>query len=190
MNTNITKKQAKSLTKNTVKEPMYRGGSLEGLLYEPEKNRLTATNGYCLISYKVDASENDSTGVLPVELFKGKMSDKCTYEINGVAKRIDSTSEAVFDLIDQEYPDYETVIPEDFTNKHEVVISLEILNQLYNAVIKDDENKKHIKLTFNTDDSNSVIKFEQFASGGGVNAGSPVYSGVIMPCRLNNEGSK
>ena len=180
MKTNITKKQAKSLTKNTIKEPMYRGGSLEGLLYEPKKSRLTATNGYCLISYKVDADQNDSTGVLPVDLFK------CTYEINGVAKRISNGSESTFNLIDEKYPDYESVIPENFTNKHEVVLNLDVLNQLFNAAIKDHKNNKHIKLTFNTDDSNSVIKYEQFCSDGG----DSNYNGVIMPCRLNNEGSK
>lgn len=185
MNTNITKKQISSLASKDPLKPV-----LNGVLYEPEKNRITACNGYAIISYKVDADQNDSTGVLPVDLFKTKISDRCTYEINGVAKRIDRTSEAVFNLIEDKYPDYEAVIPEEFTNKHEVVINLELFNQLYNGVVKDDDNKKHIKLTFNTDDSNSVIKFEQFASGGGVNAGSPVYSGVIMPCRLNNERRK
>ena len=139
-----------------------------------------------LLSYNVTPDEDDSTGIVPSELFKSKISDNCTYKINGSAKRKGDNGTAQYNLIDEKYPDYESVIPEDFNNKHQVVISLEILNQLYNAVIKDDENKKHIKLTFNTDDSNSVIKYEQFASSGG----DPVYSGVIMPCRLNNEGSK
>tara|TARA_R100001163_G_C5059812_1_gene196524 strand:+ start:1752 stop:2309 length:558 start_codon:yes stop_codon:yes gene_type:complete len=185
MKTNITKKQVSSLASKDDLKPV-----LKGALYEPEKSRLTVTNGYCIISYKVSADENDSKGILPTQLFKSKISDKCSYEINGVAKRIDTNSEAVFNLIDDKYPDYESVIPDSINNKHEVVLNLEQLHLLYNAALKDSDNRKDIKLTFNLDDCNAVIKFEQFASGGGVNAGSPAYNGVIMPCRLNNEGSK
>ena len=181
MKTNITKKQVNALTK---KDNIYT--ALKGALYEPEKSRLTVTNGACLISYKVNADENDSTGILPTELFKSKISDKCNYEINGVAKRIDSNSESVYSLINERYPDYEAVIPDSINNKHEVVLNLEQLHLLYNAVTKDSSSNKHIKLTFNLDNCNSVIKYEQFCSDGS----DSNYNGVIMPCRLNNEGSK
>ena len=181
MKTNITKKQVSSLASKDDLKPV-----LKGALYEPEKNRLTVTNGYCIISYKVNSDENDSTGILPTELFKNKISDKCNYEINGVAKRKTADSEAVYNLIDDNYPDYERVIPTQFTNKHQVVLNLEQLHLLYNAALKDSNNRKHIKLTFNLDDCNAVIKYEQFCSDGD----DSNYNGVIMPCILNNEGSK
>ena len=176
MKTNITKKQANALTK---KDDRYT--ALKGLLYEPKKSRLTVTNGNVLLSYKVSPDENDSTGILPTELFKSKITDNCTYEINGSAKRIDNNGSAEYNLIDQKFPDYEAVIPDSINNKHEVCLNLELLKQLYDAAVKDNKKNKHIKLTFNIDDSNAVIKFKQFIA----ESKECNYEGVLMPVRMD-----
>ena len=180
MKTNKTKKQAGSLCSKDGLKP-----ALNGLLYEPKKNRLTATNGHVLLSYNVTPDEDDSTGIVPSELFKSKISDNCTYEINGSAKRIGDNGTAQYNLIDEKYPDYEQAI-NDHTyngNKHEVCLNLELLHQLYNAVIKDDNNNKHIKLTFNTDNSNASIKFNQFIP----DSDECNYEGVLMPVRIGDK---
>mgnify|MGYP005819300339 CR=1 FL=1 len=177
MKINITKKQASAVCSKDEFKP-----ALKGLLYEPKKSRLTVTNGHVLLSYNVTPDENDSTGILPSELFKSKISDNCTYEINGSAKRVDQHGSAEYNLIDERYPDYESVIPASIKNKHEVCLDLNLLKQLFDAVPKNDNNTKTIKLTFNTGDSNSVIKFKQF----NVDSDEYNYEGVLMPVRLGS----
>ena len=178
MKTNLTKKQVSQLTKNGKKEPRFKGGSMEGLLYEPSKNKLTATNGHGLITYIVESDLNDSNGILPIELFKSKISDSCTYEINGSAKRVNNNEISTYNLIEAEYPDYESVIPL-IDNKFEVGINLDLLKKLCDAVPKDNDSNRNVKLTFDVDNNKSAIKFEQLSSD--VN-----YSGLIMPVRLSD----
>jgi len=175
MRTELTKKQISSLCSKDELKP-----SLNGLLYEPEKNRLTATNGYALISYKVKSSENDSKGILPIELFKTKKTDECEYEINGKATRTSINGVSTYNLIDEKYPDYEAVMPE-INNSHEIGINLNLLKKLCDSVPSDNNNNKHIKLIINKDNVNCAIKFEQFSE----NSDESLYNGVIMPVRIN-----
>ena len=176
MKTNLTEKQVSALCSKDNKH-----GSIKGLYYEPEKKRLTTTNGHALITYNVESDENDSTAVIPVELFKAKKTDLCKYEINGVASRITGNEKSSYNLIDEKFPNYEAVIPK-IENSHEIAINLELLKKLCDAVPVDSNNNKHIKLTINKNNSSSAIKFEQYASG---DEEKPNYSGLIMPVRIN-----
>ena len=176
MKTNLTKKQVSSLCSKDNKH-----GSIKGLYYEPEKKRLTATNGHALITYNVESDENDSTSVVPAELFKAKKTDICKYEINGVASRITGTEKSSYNLIDEKFPDYESVTPE-IENSHEIAINLELLKKLCDAVPVDSNKNKYIKLTIDKDSSSRAIKFQQYDSSNEENCN---YNGLIMPVRIN-----
>ena len=178
MKTNLTKKQISSLFSKDD-----RHGSIKGVLYEPKKNSLTATNGHALISYKVEPCENDSTGILPTELFKTKKTDKCEYQINGKATRKSDDGTSTYNLIDENYPDYESVTP-DINNSHEIGVNLELLKKLCDSVPSDNFKNKYIKLIINKDDVNCAIKFEQFIAHN--DSSDPEYSGLIMPVRINS----
>ena len=180
MKTNLTKKQASALCSKDDRKPV-----LKGLLYEPEKSRLTATTGHALISYKVTPDDGDNSAVIPPELFKTKQSDDCTYAINGSAVRTNGAETANYNLINENYPDYESVIPKPNPNsKFEIALNLDILKQLWEAVPKSDDGNRNIKLTFNTESSLKPVLFEQL-SGKTINDGVE-YSGVIMPVRMTD----
>ena len=104
MKTNLTKKQVSSLTSKDGLKP-----ALNGLYYEPSKKRLTATNGHALISYNVESCKNESTAIIPTEVFKTKAKDNCKYYINGEASRISDEGKANYNLIDEKFPNYESV---------------------------------------------------------------------------------
>ena len=121
MKTNLTKKQVSSLTSKDGLKP-----ALNGLYYEPSKKRLTATNGHALISYNVESCENESTAVIPTEVFKTKAKDNCKYYINGEASRISDEGKANYNLIDEQYPDIDSIQP-SYDNSIEYGVNLELL---------------------------------------------------------------
>ena len=121
MKTELTKKQTKSLCSKDDLKP-----ALKGLLYEPTKNRLTACNGTCFVSYKVDGNNNDSNAIVPPDLFKSKLSDTCDYKVNGVAIREQGNNKSEYSLLDYKYPDIDSVTPDESTYNHvEIGISLD-----------------------------------------------------------------
>ena len=173
MKTTLTKKQVNSLCSKDDMKP-----ALKGLLYEPDKNRLTATNGKALISYNVESDNGDSCAIIPTDLFKTKLSDSCDYKVNGMAVRESQGNKSEYNLIDQKYPDYENVIPDEGDYDHaEIGINLDLLKSLCEAVPKDDNNNKHIKIIIDVKNPLRAIKFSQTGE-------DPKYSGVIMPVRL------
>ena len=177
MKTNLTKKQVSSLTSKDGLKP-----ALNGLYYEPNKKRLTATNGHALISYNVESCENESTAVIPKEVFKTKAKDNCKYYINGEASRISDEGKANYNLIDEKFPNYERVIPK-IENSHEIGINLELLKKLCDAVPVDSNKNKFIKLTINLDRNDTAIKFEQYSN----DDEDSLYSGLIMPIRIESK---
>ena len=178
MKTELTKKQTKSLCSKDDLKP-----ALKGLLYEPTKNRLTACNGACFVSYKVESNKNDSKAIISPELFKSKLSDTCDYKINGVAVREQGNNKSEYAIRNyHEYPDIDSVTPDESTFNHvEIGISLDQLKMLCDAVPKDGNKAKNIKLIINTENPLSGIKFSQ------INNNDPQYSGVIMPVRIGNK---
>ena len=177
MKTNLTKKQVSSLCK---KDERYK--ALNGLFYEPKKNKLTATNSHALISYKVESCENESTAIIPTDLFKTKISDNCEYYINGNATRKSSEGTSNYNLIDEKYPNIEQVQP-NYDNSIEYGINLELLKKLCDAVPKDCNGNKYVKLTINLDKNDTAIKFEQYSN----NEHESLYKGLIMPVRIESK---
>ena len=177
MKTNLTKKQVGSLCSKDGLKP-----ALNGLYYEPNKKRLTATNGHALISYKVESCENESTAVIPTEVFKTKAKDNCKYYINCEASRISDEGKANYNLIDEQYPDVDSVQP-SYDNSIEYGVNLELLKKLCDAVPKDSNNHKFIKLTINLDRNDTAIKFKQYSNADE----DSLYSGLIMPIRIESK---
>ena len=117
------------------------------------------------------------------KLFKTKKTDKCEYQINGKATRKSDDGTSTYNLIDENYPDYESVTP-DINNSHEIGVNLELLKKLCDSVPSDNFKNKYIKLIINKDDVNCAIKFEQFIAHN--DSSEPEYSGLIMPVRINS----
>ena len=179
MKTELTKKMIKSCTSKDALKP-----ALKGAYLDVDKKRLTTCNGVAVINYKVDVSPEDNSGILPVELFKNKISDRCEYSVNGVAIRNNFDSKSEYNLIDQKFPDVDSVTPEDDVEDRVVGINLDLLKQLCEGVPKDNNGNKYIELRI-PKNCNKAIKFKQFNVDGISN-----YDGIMMPVRIDETTNK
>jgi len=173
MKTNITKKQIAALASKDGLKP-----ALCGVLYEPEKSRLTVTNGHALISYTVDNGENDNGGIIPVDLFptaKDAKNPRNEYFINGTAKRSCDGVTQETQLIEEQFPDYESVLPKDEPTL-EIGFNLELLKMVADAVPVEN-GAKNVKLSFNSNTGGVRFETTQHAKK---------ITGVIMPVRLKD----
>ena len=174
MRTEITKKMAKSLAGTDDTRP-----ALKGLYLDTNKSTLTSCNSHAVINYKVKIDSDDNSAILPIDLLKTKLKEKCEYSINGVAVRNNYTSKSEYRLIDAKYPDIDSVTPEDDTEDRVIGIDLELLKKLYDAVPKDENGKKYVSFRIPKNPL-TVIKFKQ-------DANIPAYDGLIMPIKLTEE---
>ena len=171
MKTKLTKTQVKALASKDGLKP-----ALCGALFEPEKNRLTVTNGHALICYPVEPGKEDNGGVIPVDLFataKDAKNPSNEYFINGTAKRSCDELTQEMKLIEDRFPDYEAVIP---TGKptFEIGFNLELLKMVADSVPVEN-GAKNIKMSF--DDSLSPVRFETTQH-------EKKITGIIMPVRI------
>ena len=174
MKTKLTKTQVKALASKDGLKP-----ALCGALFEPEKSRLTVTNGHALISYPVEPGKDDNGGVIPVDLFataKDAKNPSNEYFINGTAKRSCDGLTQETQLIEDRFPDYESVIPTGAPD-YEIGFDLELIKQVADAMPKGNDGKKTVKLSFYG--PVSAARFESSA-----HRNEKRITGVIMPVRL------
>ena len=109
MKINITKQNAAALASKDAIKP-----SLQGCLIDPDNKKAVITNGHALIMYplKMEKGEEASRAVVPVDIFAPniKQSESAEYCINGAAVRQDNAGTQEAALINERYPDYESVI--------------------------------------------------------------------------------
>jgi len=173
MKTKLTKTQVKALASKDELKP-----ALCGALFEPEKSRLTVTNGHALICYPVEPGKDDNGGVIPVDLFataKDAKNPSNEYFINGTAKRSCDELTQEMRLIEDRFPDCEAVIPTEKPT-FEIGFNLELLKMVADAVPVAYSGKK-VKLSFT--DSLSAVRFETMDH-------EEKISGVIMPVRITD----
>jgi len=175
MRTELTKSNIKNGCSSSELKP-----ALNGAFYEPDKGLLTCTDGHILISHTVETSDGDESGILPVDCFKTKKSQRSEYTTNGAINSTINGITAIYPYIDQKYPDYETVVPEHHSNSFKVGVNLKLLKRLCDSVPEID-GEKNVILDFNLDSNRKPIKFTQFADDND----NPKYSGVIMPVRID-----
>ena len=174
MRTKLTKTQVKALASKDGLKP-----ALCGALFEPEKNRLTVTNGHALICYPVEPGKDDNGGIIPVDLFptvKDAKNPSNEYFINGTAKRSCDGLTQETQLIEERFPDYEAVMTTEKPT-FEIGFNLELLKMVAEAVPVEN-GAKNVKLSF-TDNSISPVRFETTQH-------EKKISGVIMPVRITD----
>ena len=174
MRTKLTKTQVKALASKDGLKP-----ALCGALFEPEKNRLTVTNGHALICYPVEPGKDDNGGIIPVDLFptvKDANNPSNEYFINGTAKRSCDGLTQETQLIEERFPDYEAVMPTGAPD-YEIGFDLELLKQVAAAVPLDKNRMKTIKLSFYG--PVSAARFESRDH-------NEKITGVIMPVRIED----
>ena len=173
MRTKLTKTQVKALASKDGLKP-----ALCGALFEPEKSRLTVTNGHALISYPVEPGKDDNGGVIPVDLFptaKDAKNPSNEYFINGTAKRSCNGLTQETQLIEERFPDYEAVMPTGAPT-FEIGFNLELLKMVADAVPVEN-GAKNVKLSF--DSSISAVRFETTQH-------EKKITGIIMPVRIKD----
>ena len=164
MITKLTKKTAGALCSKSGLKP-----AVEHLQYRPDYGDLVATNGEALIKYKVKVEPGDKPVLISPNTLKAKISDpENQYNVQETE-------------CSEQYPDITTVEKEyEADEVLEVGINLELLKRLCNAAPKDQGGGKKIKLIIPKNGmSMQALKFEQIG-----NNGQADYSGLIMPCRL------
>ena len=180
MKTQITKRNVSALASKDDLKP-----ALTGAFFEPEKSRLTVTNGHALIMYplEMDDSKEYSTGILPLDLFqsKAKEVDRTEYEVNGAAVRINTLdgSKAEYPVMDDRFPDYEPVMPREYESKFEIVLDLNLLVKIAQAIPGTAANCKAVKLDFT--DQRGAVRFQTW--GEDIPKGAEGIKGVLMPIR-------
>ena len=173
MKTKLTKTQVKALASKDELKP-----AICGALFEPEKNRLTVTNGHALICYPVEPGKEDNGGVIPVDLFataKDAKNPSNEYFINGTAKRSCDELTQEMKLIEDRFPDYEAVMPTGAPT-FEIGFNLELLKMVSDAVPVEN-GAKNVKLSFNS--STSAVRFETTQH-------EKKITGIIMPVRITD----
>ena len=177
MKTELTR----TMLKNAVGSDSYNLG-LTGVLLED--NNLIACDGNVLVKYAVDNPDNES-GILPIDLFKTRQNDLCTYAIDetqGIRTDLSGNGQQREDKIEADYPDWKAVIPGKVDNEFRVGLNLELLKRLCAAIPKNGDGNKHVFLDFNLDNANAPIKFEKMQSKQGSDT-TIKCSGVIAPVR-------
>ena len=171
MKTLLTKNQIKSACSKDDLRP-----ALKGAYYQPKENRLTTCDGFMIIHYPVQSNENDSTAILPTDIFPSTVREaqNSTYEINGQAKRSHSGMIQLADFITEKYPDYKAVTPKD-NPCFEIGIDLMKLKQLCDALPMSESKDKAVKLSFIA--KQSAVLFETIHHENKI-------EGLIMPVRL------
>ena len=171
MKTQLTKNQIKSACSKDDLKP-----ALKGVYYQPKENRLTTSDGTVLIHYPVQSNENDSTAIIPTDIFPStvKEAQNSTYEINGKAERSHNGLIQSADFITEKYPDYKAVTPTD-KPCFEIGIDLMKLKQLCEALPMSESKDKAVKLSFIA--KHSAVLFETIHHKNKI-------EGLIMPVRL------
>ena len=170
MKTTLTKKQIGSACSKDPLKP-----ALTGAYYQPEENRLTTCDGAILVNYPVQSDKNESTAVLPVDIFPTiKEAKHSTYVINGKAERSCNGSTQTAKFIQEKYPDYKSVIPKD-APAFEIGLDLMKLKQLCDALPMSEIKNKAVKFSFI-----APLKAALFET----TAHKEKITGLIMPIRL------
>ncbi len=171
MKTTLTKKQITSGCSKDDLKP-----ALKGAYYQPKENRLTTCDGIVLINYPVQSNENDSTAIIPTDIFPSttKEAQNSTYKINGKAERSHKGTIQSADFITEQYPNYKAVTPTD-KPCFEIGIDLLKLKQLCEALPMSETKDKAVKFSFIA--HNSAVLFETMHH-------DKKIEGLIMPIRL------
>ena len=130
--------------------------ALCGVLLNADKSELCATDGHVLGVCKVDTDDNDCTAILPSKSlqYKSGTANKpkdVTFEVNGAVKRKESLGEETatyeYNLIEERFPDYESVLPWKSTDPSvfKIRLDLKLLHRIAAAIPTVD---KSVEMTF------------------------------------------
>lgn len=154
MKTELTAKHLKGIVSHNYFRP-----AMMGVKYEPQNNRIVATNGYVLGVFDVIPSEGDVECILPLEAFdyKGLVSKNGTVEIktNGKIEVIGDIGRKTLEPINETYPDWECVWPKDPNNATATIsFDLDLVDCIRNAI---PSKEKKVTLAFNGERQACVV---------------------------------
>ena len=164
--------------------------ALTGVYYDGK--HLVACDGHVLVEIKIPKEEQKNLKepkIIPKKVFqeitKGKRAEIGEFEVNGNKVKIGSNgSTQTFDIIEEPYPDYERVIPEDKKPVLKVNLDANLLKNLADALGSVDGI---VSLTFTNDNLNeydgyltceAAIPVEAVHDESGFEKRA-----IIMPCR-------
>jgi len=175
----ITKTIIRALTSPDELKP-----ALQGVLIDPDKKRAVVTNGHALIMYplQIEDGEEVSRAVVPVDIFAPniKQSESAEYCINGAAVRQDSAGTQEAALINEKYPDYESVIKPD-GQAYTITLDFSLLAKVAKAIPGGANDQKPVRLHITG--PTTAVKFETTDKYKG-----DEIKGLIMPIRDDQSG--
>lgn len=138
MKTRLTQRNVKAATSKDILRP-----SMKGVYHDTEASVLVATNGHMLIvwPYETDKDKVQPAGIIPISAFPTKQPHIYSLsldETHVTTKRCGGESKER--LIDEEYPDYKSIIPDqEGPATLEIGIDLEVLKRIHDAIPGNDK---------------------------------------------------